>query len=274
MPASDRVPEPRASPSSTVSAWSSSVCPSSTVACAGVRLGVQRLIARLPGGGLRAAGARVDRDRSDDDVGVAHAPSAGFGPASATSAEPGCRPWSTTIAAYGQLAADGPVPGREGQRQRVGAARAGDEQRRDRVRSGRLGRPGRRPGLPVPARAVPSTVAGLSDGGRARHAPGPATAPGSAISARVGSVSGEVQTWLRPVHADRVDHRAAEGGAVAVLPHLGVQAEQLADDLVEALALAADGELRRGSPRRWGSPRARRRPSRRRRDPRAATSRR
>jgi len=44
-------------------------------------------------------------------------------------------------------------------------------------------------------------------------------------------------------HANLGQHGAAEARAIAILPHLGIQPEQLADDLVHALALAAYGEL-------------------------------
>ncbi len=60
IPASDRAPEPRASPSSTVSAWSSRVWPSRTAAAPCRRGGVvERRVAGGPRGGLRTAGPRA-----------------------------------------------------------------------------------------------------------------------------------------------------------------------------------------------------------------------
>ena len=56
MPAIERGPEPRPSPSSTVSAWSSRVCPSSTCAPSGRGGRGQRGVAGGAGGGLGAAG--------------------------------------------------------------------------------------------------------------------------------------------------------------------------------------------------------------------------
>ena len=67
MPDSERVPLPRPSPSSTVSAWSSRVWPSRTVASS--RSAEARSMAAyraLPGGGLRpAVGADLDPDHVD-----------------------------------------------------------------------------------------------------------------------------------------------------------------------------------------------------------------
>src|SRR5215218_6127423 len=49
---------------------------------------------------------------------------------------------------------------------------------------------------------------------------------------------------VQTIHADRSNHMPAEFSTVAILPHLGVQTEQFADDLVKALALPPHGEFR------------------------------
>ena len=91
MPASPRGPPPRASASSTVSAWSSRVCPSRTVAAPQLaRRRAQRLVAGLPGGRLRATRPAGDLDRDRQRPGRSPAAAAHATTAAARSAEPGC----------------------------------------------------------------------------------------------------------------------------------------------------------------------------------------
>ena len=95
MPASDRVPDPRARPSSTVSAWSSRVWPTSTVAAPSRAADpVKRAVTSSAGSRLGPAVMRrhVDRDTS---TGSSPSPVSSTATSTAREAEPGCSPWST-----------------------------------------------------------------------------------------------------------------------------------------------------------------------------------
>ena len=78
IPCSDRPPEPRASPSSTVSAWSSSVCPRSTTRASKCAASCgEGGVPRLPGAGLDPRRPGVDGHRIDA---VSSAPSGAICP--------------------------------------------------------------------------------------------------------------------------------------------------------------------------------------------------
>ena len=138
---------------------------------------------------------------------------------------PSCSPWSTVDADHppGRLAA----PRRRWRR----AARASRRRRsrrpttvspgleRRRARGARRAAPPRRPGA--------SAIARLSRGRGATQA------AGSPISALEGRFAGSAQTALKPSMPTLSTTRAHERGAVAVLRHLGVEAEQPAQQPVE-----------------------------------------
>ena len=130
MPASDRPPQPRVSPSSTVSAWSSRVCPSSTTpAPKRSATSLEHGVPRLAGGRLGPVPVAVDRDPDRGGLVGAERGHLRRPRAVATSAEPSCRPWSTVTptTGHGRLARLEDGGGQQGQR--VGAARAGDQDR-------------------------------------------------------------------------------------------------------------------------------------------------
>ena len=180
---------------------------------------LERPIARGPGSRPRARAGRGHLDRTDGARRRSRALVRVAAVAAAWSAEDGCSPWSTTTAAIGSRRRRPTCSDGEGQRQGVGTARAGHQQAAVRRRSATPRRPGPGSASPVPARVVPSGADALLsrwDRSVRRSAPRrrrarrstsgawcaspsePARADGSAISALVGSVSGEVHTRLSP----------------------------------------------------------------------------
>ncbi len=184
----------------------------------------------------------------------------------AWSAEDGCRPWSTTTAAIGSVRRrtdgdDGP-----GQGQGVRTTRAGNQQAAvrgvesafdglDGRQGGRSERPPRhrraslrrsaavglvrRTGaVEIGRRLVP--VLELRVAGLGVHPVQPELGIGDLGLRR--QRLGRGPDPVESVHPAGRDDGLAEGSAVPVLAHLGVQTEQLADDLVEPLPLAADVE--------------------------------
>ena len=244
MPASARAPEPRARPSSTCSAWSSRVWPSSTAPAPSRRRG--GLEGGEPGGpgGLLgparpAAAGRAGRDDPDDpdpvgaqvergpgdaggDVARCGGASRGrrtpretrsrSGPATATAAASRARESAppltpTTTGAAGVVADRGPhrEPDVADRARRVGAAG------------------------PLPRRRAAQAWT------RATHA------AGSRSSAALGRVSGPVHTALNPpVPTWSVTARTKRAPS-AVLGDLGVQAEQAAHGPVDRAGAAAPG---------------------------------
>ena len=182
MPASERAPEPRASPSSTVSAWSSRVCAEQDGG--GADAGPPPRRARRTGRPGRGLGptAAADRDGRHLDRVEPEPSRAQRAAAAATSAEPACRPWSTTTA-----------PARTAGARRLERDRGGQ---RERVRRRRCRRRARGPpGLEVGQRRADRRRRTCGDGRvRAAHpsTPGHPGDPGagSASSARSGSVGG------------------------------------------------------------------------------------
>ena len=136
---------------------------------------------------------------------------------------------------------------------------------------------GRRPASgaqPASVATAPATAAAAGTCSTGQPCTRRTQADGSAISARVGSVSGDVQTALKRVHPDLVDDSADERAALDVLRHLHVHPEQRAQQPVDrtpGLAPAV-GERRPDRGDRRHHRRARPRPSRGRRAPRAASS--
>ena len=235
MPAIERGPEPRPSPSSTVSAWSSRVCPSSTSASEGARRWrpgrrsgrcgprprARRRCRRRPGG-PRPGRGRARPERGD--------PRGLRGRAVLQAVVDGDQPGRD--AGAGRL-----ERGRRGQGQRVGAAGAGDQHAA-----------GRRPASPA-QRATARADRG-DDGRGARPARSdPAQAwtraiqrRGSAISALVGSVCGDVQMALKsstPMRSTTVRTNADPSTYWRVLASMPEQAAQQAVQRVAALAPAA-----------------------------------
>ena len=191
IPASDRAPDPRASPSSTVSAWSSSVCPSSTTwapKCSAIWASAAYLASRAAASMPCPPGSTVT-----EIVAVSSAPSCAICATTrvAWSAEPSWSPWSTVtpMTRSASTRASKTVGGEQGQR--VGAAGAGDEHG---LTGGGHGRQGASYGEPdrgdrgierhQPIRAQPWT--------RAIHS------AGSRISCLVGRLAGSAQTALKP----------------------------------------------------------------------------
>ncbi len=264
MPARDRPPEPRARPSSTVSAWSSRVWPSRTTAAEGRSATSSSTAYRAS----RAAASGPSPAASTRTVAVivSSAPSAAICSTTraAWSADPAWSPWSTVTPTtrWSRLWPSKTAARQQGER--VGAAAAGHHDRR--------------PGGQLVEHGAYAAAYGRDRGVQAHRTPQRTRviqASGSPISDLDGRFCGLGPDGVEVVHADLVDDVAHEGGAVAVLRHLGVEAEQPAQDAVEgADALAALVEAPAGSVDDWGSPSARRRPSPRRRGPRAATSRR
>ena len=152
----------------------------------------------------------------------------------ARSADPSCSPWSTTAACTrpgAQRAGGGE------QRAGVGAAGAGDQQRRRRVR---LGQPVERG---PHGRAHPPLTAGARWSRTLASGDPRSQSPGSASSARVGSVSGRLPHPVEPVHPDLGTDVLGERRADRVLPHLRLDAEQRPQQPVDpAAAAAARGE--------------------------------
>ena len=102
IPAIDRAPEPRPSPSSTVSAWSSRVCANSTGPSGAGRF--QRRVAGGARGRLRAAVAtHLHAEHLRVDTSQLHGLPAGA--VRRTAAEPACSPWSTISAVVGRSCA-------------------------------------------------------------------------------------------------------------------------------------------------------------------------
>ena len=165
MPASERPPVPRVSPSSTVSAWSSRVWPSSTVAAPKRSASSSRTAYRAS----RAAASRPlavgldvdpDRRRSRRRRARPSAPTT----RSACSAEPSCRPWSTVTPTTRQGRLARLEDGGGQQRERVGAAGAGDQDGRGAGVAG-VGRAPRRTASRTAATAGSGPVAAQQDAG-------------------------------------------------------------------------------------------------------------
>ena len=173
IPAIDRGPEPRPSPSSTVSAWSSSGMRRAAPGRRPRRL--QRPIAGPPGGGLETA-APIDRTRQHLDVEpqvrALHLPWSAACPA-----EPSCRPWSTvhrssrpapirvTRAAAARASESAPP-----ERQRDRARRAHGPTTRSRPRRGPLRRGPRSAVYPAhPGRRIRDLRPGRQGVGRRPH---------------------------------------------------------------------------------------------------------
>ena len=231
MPASDRPPEPRTRPSSTVSAWSSRVWPSSTAA-ASKRAATSPSTAYLA---CRAAASGPRRRRLDGDPGTDGLVGAERGHLGDDRRRPVGRALLEAVVdgradhLPGVLA--GLEDGRGEQGEGVGAAGAGHQHGGARPTSASSRRTARRTAATAGWR-----VMAARGRGRPRR-PGRRSRPWWG-----GSRGGPDGVEL--VHADLVDDVADEDRAVAVLRHLGLEAEQPAEQPVEgAGALAALVEL-------------------------------
>ena len=221
IPASDRPPDPRARPSSTVSAWSSRVWPSSTTLApsAGPRPRSSDGVPGLPGGRLGPDGRRrVDARPGPSTVSSAPRPAI----------------WATTPrGALGRAVLQPVVDGRRRrpasrrsrasntvrgeQGQRVGAAGAGDEHR---LAAG-VGGAGERAPYGEADRGDGGVRTGSPSGRGSPRRPGRRSRPwwaGSPASCPDGVEARPCRPCRRRARTKR--------GAVAVLRHLGVEAEQ------------------------------------------------
>ena len=215
IPASDRPPLPRARPSSTVSAWSSRVWPSSTTLRAeALRELLEDGVAGLPRRRLGPWPSVLTATRA---VAVSSAPRMAIWATTrtASSAESSRSPWSTVTPTTDQ--------GRSRASNTAAASRASESAPPEHATS--TGWP---PGsaAPASARRTASRVAATAGSGPwSPRGPCVTQAAGSAISALVGRWAGSLPDGVELGHADLVDDAADEAGAVAVLRHLGVQAE-------------------------------------------------
>ena len=246
MPARDRTPLPRASPSSTVSAWSSRVCPSSRTASRCSARTASAAYRAIAGGGLGSTVTAGRRRRSGRRQGRSRARAVGPRPLRRPASEPSCSPWSTTAAPTSQPALTALEDGCSGQSRRVGAAGAGDDDDRSRLEVGARVAHGAAYGR---NRWVESTthIGSRQPWTRATQA------AGSPISSLRGRFAGSAHTALKPSMPTLSSDAADEHRAVAVLAQLRVEAEQPPDHLVErAGTCAARGELRPDVRRRTG----------------------
>ena len=226
IPASDRAPDPRARPSRTVSAWSSRVWASSTTSAPSLVGHVAQCV--VPGGPGGSLGPALVADLDGATRARVRAPETCT-----------ARPRSRHVAGLRlQPVVDDHRPGPQSQLRRLESGR-----RRSASES-------------APPEHATSTVVACGRSASAVRAPPPGPwrppgaacrgllsrglwltqASGSAISFLVGSVLRAGPDRVEAVHADLVDHPADEGRAVLVLAHLGVQAEQPLQHLVQRVA--------------------------------------
>src|SRR4051812_19103514 len=235
MPATDRGPEPRPRPSSTVSAWSSSVCPSATRAPTrtAASASASKRAARAAPSGPPAPATSTRSTRT----GWSPRPRSSCAVPAARSAEPGCRPWATvtppTATAADRASKASAAASATESAPPLQAASTGCSLRRRPLRTAERST--------ATARGGPTTAASGGDGRAAVHPLDPARRVGELLDPRQG---------LRPrphaveaLHADEVDHAADEVPTVGVLLHLLLQAEKPAQHAIErAAALATLGE--------------------------------
>src|SRR4051812_34366537 len=234
MPARARAPEPRVRPSRTVSAWSSRVCPSSTTwepnRCA-TSSSTAYLASRAAASG---PWPREDTSTRTDTVSSTPRPAICSRTRLACSADPACSPWSTVTPTT--------CHGRDRASKVAAATSASESAPPEQATS-----TGWSPTSTSPRRTASRTAATAGSSAIADLSAVHAAHPGGGV-ADLGL--GRQVRGLRPdgvevVHPDLVDDRVHEGGPVAVLRHLGVQAQQPAQHAVEvAGALAALVELR------------------------------
>ena len=205
--------------------------------------------------------------RTDDGLVGARARPSARRPASACSAEPSCRPWSTVTPTT--------APGRaRAPRRRSAASRASESAPPEQATS--TGPPASRSASAAAYGEPDRGDGGVEASRRLSRARGATQAAGSAISALDGQVRGlgpdgvEVRP-CRPCRR-RARTKAAPSRYCAILASR--PSSRRSSRSSDADALAALVELARGSRRRDGITSGRRRPSPRRRGPRAATSRR
>ena len=222
------------------------------------RRGCARAAPASPGaGGRRAArrsGRAGPRPRSRPapststgcTAGDAPSPASSSTVAAARSAEPSCRPWSTTAACTGPRPRDRERRG--GERERVGATGAGRPAAvRAAARAGSAAsaaRTARRTSATAArSRAVGHRASGLHDpcGDQGVDAPQPAPGVGQLGAGRQGLRA--LPHPVEPVHPGGQHHVRGERGAHGVLAHLGLHPEQRAQEPVDQPAAApARGE--------------------------------
>ena len=165
---------------------------------------------------------------------VSSAPRAAIWPTTrvATSAEVSCRPWSTVTPMTGQ--------GSSRASKTAAASRASESAPPEQAT-----RTGAEPGSPrARSRRTASRVAATAGSGPVTGTNSGHPRGGIGDLGLGGQVGGVLPDDVEVGHPDLVDDPADERRAVAVLRHLGVEAEQAAQHLVEhADALTAAGEL-------------------------------
>src|SRR4051794_22502718 len=228
MPATERGPDPRPRPSSTVSAWSSRVWPSATRASPAAAASACKRTVRAAASGPPSVPTSTVRTVT----GARPSLRSSSAVASARSAEPACRPWSTVTAPAG-------TPAR-GASKATAAARARESAPplqatstgcAERVRPGRTA-----PRNCATAGLGPLTGSG-GDGGPAEDPVDPLLRRGELVDQR--QVGRALPDTVEALHADEIDDAADEGPPVGVLLHLLLQAQQPAQHAVErAPALA------------------------------------
>ena len=144
----------------------------------------------------------------------------------ATSADPGWRPWSMTTAPTCQPAL---APSKAAAAARAIESGPPEQATRTRWSGARSARASRTPRRT----AATAGSSGAFIDARGQPCTRVTQRAGSAISSRVGRFAGLRPHGVEPCHADLVEGAPHEDGTVAVLPELRIEAEQLADHLVE-----------------------------------------
>src|SRR4051794_10877718 len=232
MPATERGPDPRPRPSSTVSAWSSRVWPSATRASPAAAASACKRTVRAAASGPPSVPTSTVRTVT----GARPSLRSSSAVASARSAEPTCRPWSTVTAPAG-------TPAR-GASNAIAAASARESA--PPLQATRTGCAERvRPGRTAPRSCATAGLGPtIGSGGDRRSAEDPVD-PLLRCSELVdpGQVRRPLPHSVEALHAHQIDDAADERPAVGVLLHLLLEAEQTAQHANErAPALAPLGE--------------------------------